>query len=782
MKSLYLLLPFFIFSLIVGACVQAQPAPQSGYQTVRNDQVNLVASQTAASPTSLPRTDDIPIPIEELLFEGQAFDPAGADGMMILPEGLGQEAGALQSIYTSPVLDAPIPFNALVPEWIADLPEATALTLELRTGQNAQEMGEWVLVHPVEDWMQPGETTTVGDMLFVPDEDHTHAFAQYRLTLSRESTAVEPLLRELRLVFIDSSAGPTTAEMIIEQKALNESLGLGTTLLPEADAANPKPFMISRDIWCTSPDCDYTDGLEYEPVTHLILHHTVSGASGDSAAAVRAIWNYHTYTRKWGDIGYNYLVDTGGVLYEGHLGGEDVIGIHAAGANAGSMALALIGTYSVTAPPEPMLNSVVDMFSWKAEQRNIDVLDASNTLPNIAWGLPNLMGHRDVYGTTECPGDTAHLLLPEVRRRVAERTGIESPYLVTDELSAAFSKSSSSWSVPQLQCGHDSHAWYALSTTSAASAANWGEWRPNVPENGRYEIQTYAPYCNTGRPETEGAKYSITHMDGTTAVTVDQENRVGLWTSLGEYNLRAGNESVIRLTNLTATDSGAGVWFDALRLRPLETLPGAVLENPVDGAQLTQREVTFTWQIENPDKVKATILLVATDSQLENRIINDLWASPVLSATHTLDQDYSELFWRVIVTSPANNEYPSGVNRFMVDASPPTSKVGPLYWLAFSERYLVSWSGADAASGVASYTIEYRPLGAEDGAWQLWLENVAGTSALFAPPDPEAVYEFRSQATDALGNVEPAHETADISTAQAIPFDQTAVLPIIIKN
>jgi hypothetical protein len=246
--------------------------------------------------------------------------------------------------------------------------------------------------------------------------------------------------------------------------------------------------------------------------------------------------------------------------------------------------------------------------------------------------------------------------------------------------------------------------------------------------------------------------------------------------------LRAGNESVVRLTNLTTTDSGAGVWFDALRLRPLEALPGVTLESPVDGAQLTQREITFTWQIENPDKVKATILLVATDAQLQNRIINDLWASPVLSATHTLDQDYGELFWRVIVTSPANNEYASGINRITVDTSPPTSRVSPLYWLAFSARYLVAWSGADAASGIASYTIEYRPLGGDDGAWQLWLENVAGTSALFAPPEPETVYEFRSRATDVLGNVEAAHETADITTAQAIPFDHTAVLPIIIKK
>ncbi len=781
MKSQYLIL-LFLSSLLVSACDALPQSGQATLQTVRSEISNYPASVAVASAAPA-RFQDSGIPIEELIFQGPSFVASGADGLTLLPEGLGQEAGTLQSVYTSTPLGAPIPFNTLVPEWTADLPETSAIKLELRTGQSAEELGEWIEVHTAEDWTQPDDVVTVGDMLVVPLEDEKHEVAQYRLTLTRESSAVEPLLRELRLVFIDSTAGPTAEEMVIAQKELNASLGLDQPLLAEQGAANPKPFVISRDIWCTNPGCDYTDGLEYEPVTHLILHHTVSGtgADGDSAAVVRAIWAYHTYTRGWGDIGYNFLVDTKGVLYEGHLGGDDVIGIHAAGANAGSMALAMIGTYSESAPPEPMLGSVVDMFSWKAEQRGIDVFDASNSLPNIEWGLPNLMGHRDVYGTTECPGSTAHAMLPLVRERVANRIGLESPYFYVDELSNAFTKSNTNWYVGPSQCGYNAHSWNTLSTKSAGSSVNWGEWRPEVPENGRYEIQSYAPYCNTGRGETMGARYTITHLDGVSTVTVNQDEQIGLWSSLGEYNLRAGTANVIRLTDLTTTDSGVSVWFDALRLRPLEALPGVTLLSPADGTLLPSRDVTFQWQIENPDKVKATILQVATDAAFTNRIINQVWAAPELNASYTLDQDYGTLFWRVVVTSAANNEYPSETFEFGVDASPPASAVTSLFWLVFNERYLISWSGKDTATSVESYTIQFRPAGVEETEWQTWLEDVSYTAALFAPPDPLATYEFRSQAVDALGNVEPPHATADITTEEAVILGYAAVMPVIIK-
>ena len=65
----------------------------------------------------------------------------------------------------------------------------------------------------------------------------------------------------------------------------------------------------------------------------------------DPVAEVQAIYYYHAVTRGWGDIGYNYLADGYGNLYEGRYGGDDVIGAHTARWNTGALGVALLGCY-----------------------------------------------------------------------------------------------------------------------------------------------------------------------------------------------------------------------------------------------------------------------------------------------------------------------------------------------------------------------------------------------------------------------------------------------------
>lgn len=741
----------------------------------------VLSARTAVPPS--PEAVQYPeLVMEDLVLAPGDFLASNASGMALLPEGLTTDSLSPEAVYLSEPQKAPIIFNALVPQWQIDHLENSEKLLELRTGSDPANLGQWVPIHTSLDWTLPDDEDVVGEMLAVPAHDARHEYFQYRLTLKRDEALSGPLLRELRFTFIDSTAGPTVEEMIERQTELDRSNPQTPNLTAEEPDGYPKPFFISRDVWCTNPACDYSEGLTYQPVTHLILHHTVSstGADGDSAAVVRAIWAFHTSGRGWQDIGYNYLVDTEGLIYEGHLGGDDVVGIHASGANAGTMALAMIGTYSTKEPPGPMFESAVDLFSWKADQKDIDVFDASDTLPNIDWGLPHLMGHRDVYGTTECPGGAAHALIPNIRDEVAARIGLESSHIYIDELSSSFHKSNATWYDGPLQCGHNAHSWYTWSTTDPAESANEAQWQPLIPESGRYRIEVYAPYCNTGEPETTGAHYTVEHAGGSSNVVVNQDDRIGLWTSLGEYTLNAGRESTISLEDLTQTDDGRGVWFDSIRLLPLELLPLAKTESPADGSWLNEREIAFTWQIENPDKAKATVLQVATDDAFQNRIVNEISPTPVLSATVELEQDYADLFWRVVVTSESNNEYPSAVSQFGLDSEPPVSKVSKLYWFKQAGYYELFWQGADALSGVEKYNIDYRLVG--DQTWQSWLSDTTKTSASFSPPDPIAVYEFRTQAVDKLGNAEPLHSSADISTDEAVVFAYSVLLPMVNSN
>lgn len=537
-------------------------------------------------------SDQLPVLLDELTVAGNDFTAGTGQDFVVTANGLTLADAALTAVYTSPEIETPIAFNALVPHWTAAIPEGTTMDIMLRT-RAAGDWSQWFHVHAHEDWLLPEEPVIVGDMITVPEADGTHRFVQFSVSFGREMSLLTPTLNAFALTFIDSTAGPTTEELVDQQQALDEA--------GDADgktAGYARPAVVSRQVWCTDPACNYSDGLEYYPATHLIVHHTAtSNSSSDWAATVRAIWRIHTnppsddctICRGWGDIGYNYLVDRNGVIYEGHLNEDyhnlDVIGIHASAANTGSMGVALLGTFTTpeedpvsSVPPQVMLNATANLLAWKASQRSIDVYGASR-LPNVGWGLPQLMGHRDVYGGTStlCPGGEVHKLLPWLRDQVAARLDYTAPYIAVDELSSAFTRSNTAWFEAPGGCGDNGHAYYAWSTTDPAQSTHWGEWRPVIPEDSRYWIWVYAPYCDTGRAETASATYQVYHADGIQTVTVSHQDNVGLWMLLGKFELKAGNSTIIRLTDLTTTDSDLGVWFDAIRVQNANSVPHAIM-------------------------------------------------------------------------------------------------------------------------------------------------------------------------------------------------------------
>jgi hypothetical protein len=666
-----------------------------------------------------------------------------------------------------------------VPQWVADIPELADLEFMLRTAKSAGDWSEWYEIHMQPDWMLPDDRDVVGEMITVPASDSTHQYMQFSVSLGRYQGLAAPILRELRLTFIDSTLGPTVDEMIAQQAALdnaNDTARADDTV--SSPSSYPRPTVISRQVWCTDPDCDYSAGLQYRPATHMVIHHTVSSnSSSDWAAVVRAIWSFHTYTRGWGDVGYNYLIDMNGVIYEGHNNADfqnlDVIGTHAAIANEGGMGTALIGTFATpdeypvsTVPPQPMLDSAAELMAWKADQRNIDVYGASRMV-NTIWGLPHLMGHRDVYGgpATTCPGGHAYNLLPWLRDRVASLIGFASPHIYVDELSAAFTKSVANWYVGPKGCGNNGHSYYTWSITDPSQSTNWGEWRPDLPASGRYEIEVYAPYCDTSSSDTEGATYQISHASGVDTVVVSHDDNIGLWMTLGEFDLTADNSTVVRLTDLTSTDSWKGVWFDAIRLRQLP--PTAANVQPADNAWLNQRQTQFAWTIVSPSSAQGTGLQVASDAAFSNVVLERSWPGAMSDYPHTFGQDYPNLYWRVLLTTTFNTQVTSVPTRLGIDTAPPVSAINKIHRYSRTGQYELFWGGNDSVSGVDSYFIEVRADNQTN--WTPLLTDTAVSTAFFTPPDPNQVYWFRSQATDVAGNSESPHAgNGDLSTDQAI--------------
>jgi hypothetical protein len=171
------------------------------------------------------------------------------------------------------------------------------------------------------------------------------------------------------------------------------------------------------------------------------VHHTVTQNNDpDPAQTVRAIYAYHTRGNGWNDIGYNFLVDQQGRVYEGRFArayrpgeaptGEDeagrgVIGAHAKAVNPGTAGVALLGDYSGGfVPPAPAVDSLVRLLAWKAARHDIDPKGASpfTAVDGSPRSFPNIAGHRDV-GDTGCPGGRLYERLPEIRQRVADTIG-----------------------------------------------------------------------------------------------------------------------------------------------------------------------------------------------------------------------------------------------------------------------------------------------------------------------------------------------------------------------
>lgn len=689
---------------------------------------------------------------------------------------------AADGFITSP-LDAPFDFNVVVPQWLAVGGEE--IFFDIRTGRD----GVWQPWTPVlhsEDLKNPGDLLEIGDIIAVPAADRTHNQVQLRA-----STALQ--LAELRLTFIDSSEGPTTADLLATQAALDAAQGLDL----QTPTANPKPPVISRAVWCTDDGCACppegcgnscldSDPLKYRLVSHMIVHHTVSSnSSADWAAVMRAIWRFHALSggRCWGDIGYNYLIDMNGVIYEGHRGGDDVIGTHAAGGNKGSMGVSLIGTftwpaeYSVgIAPPQPMRDSLVDLLAWKADHRQIDVYD-SGKMPDLYGGRTNIMGHRDVYGTTTCPGGQAHAMLPEIRDLVAQRLNwLDTNWFYIDELDNQVTRSSSNWRTPTYQCGYNTHSTYTWSTSDQNASPYWHEWAFDVPSNGVYKVQVFVPYCNTGTDETNSARYIVHHANGSDTVTVDQEHRVGLWTTLGQYELSVNSNHRLRLTDITS-DDGLGVWFDTIRLQPVTVTTGHVnLVSPNQTAETADRTVTFRWTTEAVSNSTGLRFEAATDAAMSKIVHSQDLSGGATTHTHTFGADYASLYWRVVVTG--DPEIYSAVREIMVDTTGPQIGSTKIYQMP-DGRYRVETTVDDALSGVGTISLEVREVSTTE--WQAADSSTSVPAFLFNPPDDSKNYQFRFKAADQLGNLTTGPVDPEATTDQAIVLDKQVYFPIVFK-
>ncbi len=308
-------------------------------------------------------------------------------------------AESTEGSFISPVTEADMEFSALGLHWLDDTPEGTVLKVSVRFSSDGEDWSEWIPVSVEEDagpdnideTKSAGET--IGQLAFT---DHGRYF-QYRFDF-RGAAGATPSISRLTASYIDAK-GYNTSSMLLA--AVSRFAG---SLFSGPETAEAAPRIISRAEWGANEDYMQWDP-EYVVPKKQIIHHTVtSNQDPDPAATVRSIYYYHAVSLGWGDIGYNYLVDRDGNIYEGRFGGNAVVGGHAMEWNYGSIGIAVLGDYSSSYSTAATNEALISLMQWNS---NINRIDPNGFAEMLGTNLPNYLGHRDV-GSTACPGNGLH--------------------------------------------------------------------------------------------------------------------------------------------------------------------------------------------------------------------------------------------------------------------------------------------------------------------------------------------------------------------------------------
>lgn len=225
-----------------------------------------------------------------------------------------------------------------------------------------------------------------------------------------------------RLEVRSSEAGPLDLELITVDGDLDRRADV--TPPSSAEAFSVWPPIVPRTQWDPNGDCQAEGTNDVAPsVERIFVHHTVvfpDYAPEEGDDVVRAICIGHTRNRGFDDIGYNFLIDRYGTIYQGRAGGilQAVEGAHAQGFNAGSVGIALVGNFQEDQVPPAAARALDTLSAWLTDLHGIaptghgEMISTGGQSTKYVEGtvvdLPNIVGHRDTALNSSCPGDNLY--------------------------------------------------------------------------------------------------------------------------------------------------------------------------------------------------------------------------------------------------------------------------------------------------------------------------------------------------------------------------------------
>jgi N-acetylmuramoyl-L-alanine amidase len=322
-------------------------------------------------------------------------------------------AGAADGWRTTPVLRAPRRFDLVGLRW-ARGSRAEAMVRARRRGGR---WTDWAALHLTGDHGPDGARTAPAgtDPAFVGTAD------EFQLRLRGTP-------RALRARFVRALPTATVASRIGRRLRLRARASRRQTA--------SQPVIISRTEWGADSVPPRAAPLLGE-VQMAFVHHTVTANDylpEESPAIVLGIARYHRDSNGWNDIGYNFLVDRYGQVFEGRAGGIDqpVVGAQAQGYNSVSTGIACLGTFTSVAQTPEGMDALARLIGWKLSlhgiptEGTVTVTSTGGPSNRYPTGTPvtfeRISGHRD-GNSTSCPGDVLYGQLADLRTAAARFSG-----------------------------------------------------------------------------------------------------------------------------------------------------------------------------------------------------------------------------------------------------------------------------------------------------------------------------------------------------------------------
>lgn len=152
-------------------------------------------------------------------------------------------------------------------------------------------------------------------------------------------------------------------------------------------------------------------------IKKIVVHHTAEADNSYNLPwdqKIRAIYRYHTLTRKWWDIWYNYVIDQKWNIYEWRSGWDYVVWAHVKCNNIWTVWISLMWNFQNQKPTIAQLKSLSKLTAFLSSKYNIDITEYST----YHWKKSsNLLWHRDLAATA-CPWDNLYKKLWSIKKQI----------------------------------------------------------------------------------------------------------------------------------------------------------------------------------------------------------------------------------------------------------------------------------------------------------------------------------------------------------------------------